>query len=49
MTERKVITMGGRSFLVTLPMEFCKKIGVTAKTVFNIEMENDKFTLTRVK
>ena len=41
--------MGGNSFVITLPKDLCKKIGVTAKTVFNVELENDKFILTRVK
>lgn len=35
--------------MITLPKEFCKKINVTAKTVFNVELENDKFTLTKIK
>lgn len=35
--------------MITLPKELCKKAGVTAKTVFNVELENDKFVLTRIK
>lgn len=49
MTERKVISMGGKSLVLTLPNDLCKKAGITAKTVFDVQLENDKFILTRVK
>jgi antitoxin component of MazEF toxin-antitoxin module len=49
MSERKVNKIGGASFSLTLPKDICKKVGVTEKTVFNVELENDKITLMRVK
>ena len=49
MSERKVNNIGGHSYSLTLPKDLCKKIGVTEKTVFDVQLENDKITLTRVK
>jgi antitoxin component of MazEF toxin-antitoxin module len=49
MPERKVYQIGGHSFSLNLPKEICKKAGVTEKTVFDVQLEQDKITLTRVK
>lgn len=50
MTERKVNPIGGRSYSLTIPKELCKKIAVTDKTVFDVELQDDgKITLTKIK
>jgi len=49
MTERKVCKMGGHSFIINIPKEICKKMVVIEKTIFDIELQDGKITLTKIK